>query len=139
MGRDIELHTEIKVNGVWHHYSKPRLDRSEGLWDYLKEHPEVAQRDLPEDATFTTVFCHYAEEIVAHDETYLNAAEIAELDDWVEAHHRMQPKLPGASFHPKLDYLFGNSWAGFHKWPDERTTSYPAEIEDIRFILWFDN
>lgn len=133
MGTDIHLHTEIKVDGVWHHYSHPRLHRDGDLFDFLRK--LAPDRGLPDDASFTTRFDYKQQEDDYYNESYLVGAEIQKLDDWLAERDQKRPHLPGASFHPEIDYLFGNSWGGFTRW----RTEFPEAIEEIRFVFWYDN
>jgi len=149
MGCDIHLHTEIKLDGVWHHYNAPHIRRMYALFslmanvrnvhldnkDYIV--PISLPKGLPEDLSVITQLSYNRWELDAHNMSWFNAEEIFLLEEW------MAKNAP--SFVREFDnwgFLFGNDWGGFHSW--DRTDydgyyEYPPEIEDIRFIFWFDN
>jgi hypothetical protein len=154
MGCDIHLHTEIKVNGVWHHYSQPRINRSYALFSKLAGvravedvTPIVEPRGLPPDLSFTTQLDYaYAEQCYPpHDESWLTGEELEDVLNWLTARKEEERKRLGAAgqevewfdaHHHMFGYLFGNGWKLY---PDERGSAYPAEIEDVRAVFWFDN
>lgn len=59
MGCDIHLHTEVKINGVWHHMGAPSVPRNYRLFAKMAgvrgiETPIAEPRGLPGDATLLT-------------------------------------------------------------------------------------
>ena len=139
MGCDIHLHTEVKIDGNWHHYGKPSIERDYNLFalmagvrDYNNITPISAPKGIPDDATFLTKYDLERYGRDAHTPSWFNSKEIARLYKWVAAkmgleHWRIEREYWG--------YLFGNGWEGFHKHPED----YPRGLEDVRFIFWFDN
>lgn len=138
MGCDIQLHTEIKIDGKWEHYSQPRIKRSYELFNIMagirgginSPEPISQPKGLPNDLSITTKFCYDLEEDDAHSMSWFNAEEISKLCDW----YNIKPIISSIEY-DVLGYFFGNGWDQFHKWPEE----VPEGIEDVRFVFWFDN
>lgn len=141
MGCDIHLHAEIKVCGVWHHYSKPQITRHYILFERMAgvrgdvENAIAAPRGVPDDATFTTRydFDHYGSD--AHSASWLGAEEISMLVKYAE---EMKKILVRDWYSPELEefgFLFGNGLEHVKRYPD----SYPKGLEDFRWVFWFDN
>ena len=143
MGCDIHGHFEIKVDGKWEHYSADRFLRDYSLFaklanvrnnslegDYVQ--PIDEPRGLPEDISIVTKMDndHYGTD--GHSHSYITAEEITEvhtfhLNTCLDARFEVD--------HMQWGYLFGNGYEGFSKCKD----GYPPEIEDLRFVFWFDN
>jgi len=137
MGCDIHLHTEIKVDGKWVHYSKCDFDRDYTLFSHMagvrnhdKITPIAPPKGFPCDATQSTQidFDYWLTD--AHTPSWFDAAEIhvlykryldvLNIDQWDPTHNE--------------GYLFGNSW-DIVRYPDDT----PDIVEDVRWIFWFDN
>lgn len=147
MGCDIHVHVEVKINGKWHHYNHPRLERnydiftrmagvrSEGRGDIK---PISAPRGMPEDATFITRYSFNRMGVDAHSASWLSAQEVAELGEWAEARRRDKYNFDKHSFysfeHHEIGYIFRNGW-NFKDYPKDM----PEGLEDARAIFWFDN
>ena len=136
MGCDIHLHVEIMVKGEWLHYNHPHLGRDYALFGKMAgvrgwSEPIAEPRGLPADATKTTRldYQHYGTD--AHTPSWLNMREIARLERWFTKEN------PDAYFEENWGYLFGNGFAGFLTTDDP--DAYPQELEDVRFVFWFDN
>lgn len=137
MGCDVHLFTEIKIGGKWCTHSVCNVLRNYDLFGKMagvrSNVPPIAEsKGLPEDVgELTKLYANYWEGD-AHTHSWLSGAEIVELEEWVlhnlDAGHFPESKL-------NWGYLFGNSWGGFVKYPDER----PDGVEDVRFVFWFDN
>lgn len=143
MGCDIHLHQEIKIDGKWEHYRACDVPRYYRLFykmagvrgmsrDGEPVKPISSPRGVPDDVSVVTKVSLDRWKDDGHSHSWLNAAEIAELEDW------LREQMVGDAW--KLErtywgYLFGNSWGGF--WKDR--LDYPECIEDIRFVFWFDN
>lgn len=148
MGCDIHLHVEVKINGKWHHYSCPSVDRSYRLFAKMADvrnsdcygiEPISTPKGLPDDVTELTKFCFevdWGED--AHSVSYLTSGEIVELQNW--GNDYLGRELPGGIKHwfmeEEFGYLFGNSFTGFY---EEGSGYYPEGLEDFRFVFWFDN
>lgn len=141
MGCNIHFHAEVKVEGKWEHYAHWSVNRNYGLFakmagvrNYNETEPIAQPRGLPEDMSVVTRLDAEHWKADGHSHSFLNAAEIAELEPWAE-----ENCIAGDQrwrFHYEYwGYLFGNSWAGWTKYPDER----PGGVEDVRFVFWFDN
>lgn len=136
MGCDIHLHIEIKIAGQWHHYACPKIDRNYELFSIMADVrgnlPAISEpKGLPEDASIITKM-NYDEYWSgdAHSKSYLNSDELVILSASITDHLGLDLE------HDILRcYLFGNSFDGFILYPK----SYPKEIEDVRFVFWFDN
>lgn len=131
MGCDIYLHQEVKVNGEWHHYRDRSVPRSYKLFGLMAgvrgEGPAIAERrGIPADATFLTRYHHTNWDSDAHSASWLGSEEVGTL---IKKFWREDPFEACDWF----GYLFGNSWDGFHKYPDSR----PEGLEDFRWIFWF--
>lgn len=147
MGCDIHAHVEVKVDGKWHHYNAPRIERNYKLFskmagvraydDTVK--PIAPQRGLPSRLSFTTRYDakHYGSD--GHSHSWLKSEEVAELCDWMEAEEK---KLNPKHFYyaeKELGYVFGNGW-DFKKYQkDGVLEGMPKGFEDARLVFWFDN
>lgn len=168
MGCDIHLHTEIKVNGVWHHYSHPHIQRDyrlfakmAGVRNYGYEDeitPVVVEpRGLPRDLSFTTNFDAARWSADGHSHSWLSGKELGEALRWYEARvmsdsqDSEKPKTWYSAEHEFFGYLFGNGW-GSQVCDHEDCGKHPAlaracriergvqpDVEDVRAIFWFDN
>ena len=139
MGCDIHLHSEIKVNGKWLHYDQPDCDRNYELFEKMagvrgeNKNAIAAPRGLPEDASDTTNFESDHWDSDGHSHSWLSAAEIHQLAEWYREEFKGRDK---DNFWPKWDrWLCGNCYSDFVRYPESR----PKEIEDVRFVFWFDN
>jgi len=134
MGTDISIQTEVKFDGKWHHMGYMCYPRDYQFFGYLAGvrdediEPLVAPKGLPEDISETTQFIVDYETPDLHTPTWFDANEIRQIENWlVDTRGEYNPEQ-------HWGYLFGNSWGGFSKYPEDR----PKGIEDIRFIIWFD-
>ena len=131
MGCDIHLHQEVKIEGVWHHYGHPNVHRSYELFGIMAgvrgdETPVAHPRGIPEDATTLTKFSYAQWDCDAHHPSHLDSLEVTEVIK----------RFFQKSIWDQTDwfgFLFGGSWSGFHEYPED------GEVEDFRFIFWFDN
>jgi len=134
MGCDIHLHTEIKVNGEWHHYSNPDMGRWYELFGIMAgvrrqdEEPIVPPRGLPDDMTLITRMDADEWKYDGHSYSWFGPEEIKTLSKWMVAQRDDWPSYDLE--HGWVGYLFGNGWSSWEENP---------QIEDIRFIFWFDN
>lgn len=132
MGCDIHSHIEIKIGGVWHHYSCPPLPRSYQLFERIcgvrgeAENAIAPPRGLPDDLSIVTKVCRVYDGCDAHSETWLDQMELCALIKFHETFTK------GMAQFDHWGYLNGNSF-------DLSTYGHPVEITDVRFICWFDN
>ena len=134
---DCCLHSEIKIGGVWHHYSVSSLQADLDLfgkmgWDGDKDSictPISIPKGMPEDISLITKIDYDLWKNDAFCQSWLGASEIIQIDSWYDS-------IKGRS-HPSLDkqlgYLFGHSFQSFLAFRSD----YPTQIEDIRWIFWF--
>ena len=141
MGCDIHLHTEVKVNGRWEHWGNPSVDRSYGLFEKMAGvRGDVANaisppKGLPKDVTIPTEMDRESWNGDGHSPSYLTAKEIEhQLYPWFET-IRKEANFGGFSreYFPEtyFGYLFGNGW--------NMENAKEHNIEDFRFVFWFDN
>lgn len=114
MGCDIHLHTEVKINGAWHHYSCPNVDRNYDLFARMAGvrgdiDPISEPRGIPKDATFLTKFACNHRGIDGHSHSWLNAEEIFIL-------YFEFGRMLDECYHPAFGYFFGNDWDVFWKY-----------------------
>ena len=149
---NIHLHTEVKINGVWHHYSCLYVHRNyqvfakmAGVKNDGSIIPIVPPRGLPEDATDLTLFNnqHWGKD--GHDHSWLSAEEITQLVEYVDGELKLPDKHGygvGWWCNDNFGYFFGNTWGGFWKYRNDKNSSTPKApkgVEDIRFVFWFDS
>lgn len=137
MGCDIHLYGEVKINGVWRHWSNPSVPRNYKLFGRMagvrddSVEPIAAPRGIPDDATFETRFDH-DEFGDGHTPSWLSGVEIDQLER--DSHN----SFGGQSFwnlcHHAIGYIFGNGW-NVQKYPRD----YPQGVEEARIVFWFDN
>ena len=142
MGCDIHVHSEVKINGVWHHVGAPCIGRDYSLFSKMagvrsydpKEEPIVEPRGIPNDATFLTLFDYERMKGDAHTPSWLNGEEIGRLDEWFRK--LWNGRNPNGFFYieHEFGYLFSNGW-NVKKYPSDA----PVGVEDARWIFWFDN
>lgn len=139
MGCDIHIHQEIQIAGSkWHHYAYRRPDRDYSLFWLIAgvrgpgdDEPIAPNRGIPSDVTTLTAIDYRYKNGDAHSATWLNAKEIADVEQWLNAKY----KYPLNDY---FGYLFGSLWSSFVDYPDTRGI-VERKITDIRFIIWFDN
>jgi hypothetical protein len=90
MGCDIHAHSEIKIDGTWHHLSALSINRNYKLFEKMAgvrgdpANAIAAPRGLPTDAAFLT---HFAAELWNGDgrtHSWLTAAEVCEVGDFLK-------------------------------------------------------
>jgi hypothetical protein len=131
MGCDIHAHVEIKIEGEWHHYSHPEVDRNYSLFTKIagvRKNPEArghiepiaAPRGIPGDISAVTRLELKRWGSDAHSGTWLARDEVAV----VEKQFR--------DFRPLFGFLFGNRL-------DDIDEAKTHGVEDCRVVCWFDN
>ena len=150
MGCDIHLHVEIKVKGnnEWQHYNQPHCDRYYPLFakmanvrnyeQYGPIEPISQPKGFPEDASLTTKFCYDYQYGDAHSASWLNLDEIKELSKWFNKELKKSDDYHGFESNNRFGYLFGNPFEGFNP-PVKPSAGYPEDLQDVRFVFWFDN
>lgn len=135
MGCDIHAHSELKINGKWHHMSELDIDRNymlftkmAGVRNYDAEIPISEARGIPKDVSELTKFLCDDYGSDGHSHSWLSSKEIKELIIWAEK----ELKWDAFDSSNQFGYLCGN---GYDDWK-------PGDIkglEDFRFVFWFDN
>jgi hypothetical protein len=143
MGCDIHAHTEVKINGVWHHYSTLHIRASYALFSRMANvrndmpgrghiDPISEPRGLPEDISFITKFDNDLWGTDGHSNSWLSGAEMEGLEAWWQA--QSWAKSSATFVYDTFGYLFGNGWY-VSEYPDD----HPEGVEDARVVFWFDN
>lgn len=143
MGCDIHLHIELKIGGQWQHYAAPQINRWYDLFGVMADvrgcgPAIIAPKGLPEDLSVITAMSYKSWGSDAHTPSWFNLEEIKLLSKWLKKREEeVKPQWPGYGLeHAILNcYLFGCSFSGLKEYPED----YPKEIEDVRFVFWFDN
>lgn len=144
MGCDIHAHFEIMLNGTWHHYSKPNLERNYLLFSKMagvrnSEHrpivPICQPKGLPNDMSVITRFEAVEMGPDGHSHSWFNAEEIKEIIEFHVEIAKGWCATDAMVEHDQWKYLCGGGWKSFKKYRG----SYPASIQDIRLVFWFDN
>ena len=137
MGCDIHFHTEIKIRGEWFHHSSSRPERNYNVFAKIggvRNHYDILPlshcRGIPEDATFLTKHECKVDGSDGHSHSFLNLDEIVEFHDWLGSTEGWEYA------HRSIPYVFGNHLDGLKKYPADWEHT---EIEDGRYIFWFDN
>lgn len=138
----------------WEHYAQISVPRSytlfarmAGVRNYDGVEVMVEPRGLPEDISGVTLFDWMRGRVRGradwHTPSWLNAKEISDLKNWCRENLSSSYRSGGILRHfdleyESLSYLFGNSYAGLHDYPEE-TAQYRPGLMDVRFVFWFDN
>lgn len=146
MGCDIHFHAEVKIKGVWHHHAEQKIERNYGLFAKMAnvrnpgDIEEISNpKGIPEDATLITKMHVEKMGSDGHSHSFLNASEIVELHDFIE-----DKKTPDFWFgeyrwkfiNDNLPRFLGNHFDSFKKSPEDWED---YEIEDVRYVFFFDN
>lgn len=67
--------------------------------------------------------------------SYLTANELIELEQFYQGLMKQWNVTEPRFLEDEFCYVFGNSLAGFTKYPEDRLDG----LEDIRLVFWFDN
>ncbi len=137
MGCDIHLHTEVKIEGRWHHWQLEDVSRNYRLFEVMAgvrgdaSEAVALPRGLPDDITVVTRKSReqYGED--GHSESWLT------LDEMLEVYKRWplpEPVIESRALW-RDRYIFGMRPEGYREFPDEA----PEFVEEIRYVFWFDN
>lgn len=136
MGCDIHLFAEVKIAGKWHVYSHPEIDRNYELFGFMagvRDHditPIAAPRGIPEDAAEVTRLAFKSDD--GHTPSWLAGAELEAVCKFYEAQQRREVSWCSAEL-DQFGFLFGNGWTL------DSGGSHPKEVEDVRWVFWFDS
>ncbi len=143
MGCDIHAHMEIKWDGEWLYYAPVNIRRNYPLFARMARmgrcyniRPIAENRGLPEDVSKMALIHSDNWEQDGHSHSWLSLEELCTLFNeftviWGNFH---DTRFDFLDEFPDL-YLFGNSWRGLFKYPQD----YPDKVEDARMVFWFDN
>ena len=144
MGCDIHGHIEIKFKGKWYHWGQLNIRRDYALfakmagvrnwWDSGVD-PIAKPKGFPKNSTDSTKLDRKYWGSDGHSDSWLSAKEMAVLSEWRVALAKERNPKEIYYFEDEFCYVFGNSWDGFSKYPDDR----PEGLQDARCIFWFDN
>lgn len=140
MGCDIHCHVEVKFHDKWHHYTFLKIPRYYALFarmanvrNYDNEVSPIDQpRGLPTDITDMTRLVYKRWGSDAHSQSYLNSAEVIQLYDWID---QTESFVDGNAIKNSFGYLFGHYYKSFYMYRYE----FPEELQDFRWVFWFDN
>jgi len=153
MGCDIHVHTEVKIDNTWHHYNNPNVSRNYLLFTHMGLTTRVHSDFIDQPITKTSVPMPYDASLItrldwqkwdgdAHSLGVFYHKEIMELEDrWKEIKESVDWKPERYTFiESQFGYFFSNGWGDKWRYPDvEYTLQQYAEIQDVRWIFWFDN
>lgn len=133
MGCDINMHTEVKIEGKWRHWGTPKCKRYYRFFEKLAGvrgdivNAISAPKGIPQDATFETLFDYSLWEGQIHSASWLGAKEIKEVYKWWATSKFVDEYI----ISDQVGYCLSNEWDDEYIMEDG--------IEDIRWIFWFDN
>lgn len=138
MSCDLTVHVEIKINGQWHHYNHFIADQNYAFFGMIAgvRKPELKifePKGLPTDLSPVTEINRKKYEEDLHNPTWLTPNELRHVINQHEDHALSFPESEGVQ--KSFGYLFGGSPWNAHLYRN----SFPPEIEDVRFVMWFDN
>ena len=137
MGCDIHFHSEVKIKGKWRHHADASLKRDYKIFTKISNvrndyniDPLTDSRGLPDDITFLTDYCAKDTGSDGYSHSYLNKEEIAVFHNWLD-------KEIGYEYaHQCIPYFCRNHLSGLISFPKDWEG---MEIEDARYVFWFDN
>lgn len=162
MGCDIHCHIEVKINGQWHHWSAPKIDRDYSLFARMagvrrvEPSPIAEPRGLPPDISVITEIDWACGDGYWHTPSWLSGAE---LDALIK--ERATEAETGAAcattaeerrewyYHPWRSWrrggfgsLFGGDFTVRQTDADvsrDDLDDHPDGVEDCRVVFWFDS
>lgn len=123
MGCDIHLHSEVKIDGVWHHLDSHIIDRNYELFGKMAGvrdegiEPIINPVGLPEDITILTKHQYKLHMDDAHSESFLSREQSLELLKWM----RQQTSFC------------------YRDWYFLYDAEEDGDYDDFRVVFWFDN
>ena len=148
MGCCIHFHIEVKIDDRWEHYATPNVWRNYALFSLLvnvrnvePDHRDYVEplsqpKGLPNDISAITRIAYKDYEGDAHSASWLSGDEIIKVAKEI-------PKLHGRNLTHQRDleevlgtHLFENSFSEFC---NKERDDFPPELQDVRFVFWFDN
>lgn len=137
MGCDIHLFTEVKIRGEWLFYGQIHMPRNYELFSLMagirgNRQPIVSPKGIPSDLSCITRIHYMDYKSDLHHASWFNQEEIEKLMKYIRGNEEL---YFGEKWLYIIGWLFGNSYHGIAKYKSD----YPDEIEDCRWIFWFDN
>lgn len=138
MGCDIHLFVEIKMKDKWEFYRQIHMPRYYDLFAKMadvrnekKYIPISYPKGIPAALSEITMIHYKRWKSDMHHKSWFNQLEIKQTIDFLQKNHE------GDKFILKdiIGFLFGNEYQHLHKYKDD----FPEEIQDVRWIFWFDN
>jgi hypothetical protein len=125
MSRHVELHAELKINDVWHHYFVVRIENLEVM--HWLGHVENRPRALwPNDLTILTQVHLDMRSVDAHSKCVADDMDIMWLSEY----------MPNGLCGPHIGYLFGHSWWAWFREPQLFALHKKQGIWNFRWIWW---
>lgn len=140
MGQDIHCYGEIRIDGLWHNYLRGNFRRNYSVFSKMGSErdpeikPIVEQKGLPEDCGKIAKIAYEDMAVDFHHMSWFDLNEINQLWDYC-AGLQQSKVLPDNYLFYAMGWLFGNYWQDFAKY----RSNYPQEIEQIRWVFWFDS
>lgn len=150
MGCDIHPHVEVRINGTWHHWSAPRIERDYSLFARMADvrngepgnpnHvvPIASPRGLPPDGvSIPTEIAWHEDDGDGHSHSWLSGDEVEDLIAW--HYEYLTKKLlvtppRAATLRDAFGYGLGGDGLG------EKAMKYwPVGVEAFRLVFWFGN
>lgn len=134
MGTDIHLHTEVKIDGKWHHYSAPNFGRNYCIFEKMAgvrgcmNKAISPPKGLPDDISLITYID--SRDSGGHSHSWLGSEEIKQLSRWIREQNWTWPY--NDLEYQWSGYCFGSEWGYAHKYVD-------FNLQDVRFVFWFDS
>lgn len=152
MGCDIHFHIEVKINGHWEHYACPRIVRDYDTFAYMANvrnynHIEYLSKPkgLSSDLSVITKLHYVQMHEDAHSASWLDLNEIKKLDIFLKKLAAEDPHTQNKAYFLEYNFthccLFRNWFSefGLSGEETEEDLDFPQELEDVRFVFWFDN
>lgn len=165
MGCDIHCHIEVKINGQWHHWSAPEIQRNYSLFARMAgvrayaltaATPIAEPRGFVTDPTIITeIHWDHGGDGDWHTPSWFTGAEIdrlieerraeaeREIDEAVANNTEVTADMRTRAYRNPwnaydrggLGYLFDRDKFDVKASPGD----YPDGVEDCRLVFWFDN
>lgn len=137
MGVDLRFHVETKINGRWEHYNCGTAFRSYEFFDRIFTIEDEGKamfpaKGLPDDISEVTKVSFERNDDGNFGMTWLTPDELNEVLESID--RDFVPEM-GKIIKDRFGYLFNNWLWSFEK----HRGDYPAKIESVRIIIWFDN
>jgi hypothetical protein len=155
MGCDIHFHSEIKYKDRWEHYGTGNFKRNYFMFYLMAgirgEYPFKPFRtndcdcDIPDDCSVTTRLSWNKWEPDAHSWQVYNKQDIHDFYKYFNSidlniREKHLGKLDAIFLDNQVGYLFGDGW-DIVRFPFNSEDDHESfkDINDVRWIFWFDN